>query len=342
LKSIFRADWQKVWREFWSLNVFYSNKLEQLMSLETVSVTKTSSLETTAYAWSLTAVTAWGVNAVLLKFLTGVLPLQALNGVRMAVASIALLSITALSRRKTTFIPKLELKEWLLIAVVGVLGTSLYQMFFSSGIKLSSASFSALVSSTSPIWVGLIGIFFGVKLTRNQLIGSAVAIVGVLLLTRESLNLGVNVLGVVLLLGSQIVWALYTLASKPLMTKLAPLEFTGFTFALGSLPYLLYAIPVFFTPAISSIPSQYWLGACGTAFLAQVLGFVGWFTGANILGAARVSVMLNITPVIGVLLAALVLHEKLTLLEGVAALVILFGVYLANRKEQLAKPQLAN
>ena len=304
------------------------------MSFENALTSKSSSLENSAYAWSLTAVTAWGVNAVLLKFLTGVLPLQALNGVRMAVASVALLSITAFIRRKTTFLPKLETREWLLIALVGVLGTTLYQLLFSSGIKLSSASFSALVSSTSPIWVGLIGSFFGVKLTQNQLIGSGVAILGVLLLTRESLNLGVDFLGVLLLLGSQVAWAFYTLASKPLMTKLAPLEFTGFTFALGSLPYLLYAIPVFFTPAVSNIPTQYWLGACGTALLAQVLGFVGWFTGANILGAARVSVMLNITPVVGVLLAALVLHEKLTVIEGVAALVILFGVYLANRKEQ--------
>ena len=216
-----------------------------------------------------------------------------------------------------------------------VVGTSLYQTLFSSGIQLSSASFSALVSSTSPIWVGLIGIFFGVKLTKNQLIGSGVAILGVLLLTRESLNLGVNFLGVLLLIGSQIVWALYTLSSKPLMTKLEPLEFTGFTFALGSIPAILYAIPVFFTPRVSSIATPYWLGAAGSALLAQVLGFIGWFTGAKILGAARVAVMLNITPVVGVLLAALLLHEKLTALEGVAAVIIFAGVYLANRREQV-------
>lgn len=305
------------------------------MSLETVSTTKNSSLETTAYAWTFSAVTAWGANAVLLKFLTGVLPLQALNGVRMAVASVVLLSITAFVRRKTTFLPKLEAREWWLIALVGFIGTSLYQTLFSGGIKLSSASFSALVSSTNPIWIGLIGVFYGVKLTRNQIIGAVIAIFGVLLLTRESLSLGVNLLGVVLLIGSQIVWALYTLASKPLMTRLAPLEFTGFTFALGSIPYLLYSIPVFFTPQISSISTPYWLGAVLSAFLAQVLGFVGWFTGAKILGAARVSVMLNITPVVGVLLAAWVLRESLTILEGVAAFIILFGVYLANRKEQI-------
>ena len=305
------------------------------MSLETVPVAKISNLETTAYVWSLTAVTAWGANAVLLKFLTGVLPLQALNGVRMAVASIVLLSITAFIRCKTSFLPKLEAREWGFIALVGFIGTTLYQTLFSSGIKLSSASFSALVSSTSPIWVGLIGVFFGVKLTRNQISGALIAIFGVLLLTRESLSLGVNLFGVLLLIGSQIVWAIYTLSSKPLMTRLEPLEFTGFTFALGSLPYLLYSIPVFFTTQVSSVPTPYWLGAAGSAFLAQVLGFIGWFTGAKILGAARVSVMLNITPVVGVLLAAFLLHEKLTLLEGIAAVVILAGVYLANRKEQV-------
>ncbi len=302
------------------------------MKLEANSEAKSNNVETIAYFSALTAVTSWGINVVLLKFLTGVLPLAVLNGVRIAVAAVVLLFITAVVRRKTTFLPKLEPREWLIIGVVGVMGTSAYQFLFSSGIRLSSASFSALVSSTSPIWVALIGVFFKVRLSPNQILGSGVAILGVILLTYENLNLGVNFLGVLLLLGSQIVWSIYTLASKPLMTRLEPLEFTGFTFALGSLPYLLYCLPVFFTPEIKNIAAPYWFGAALSAILAQVIGFIGWFTGAKTLGAARVAVMLNITPVVGVLLAALVLHEPLTLLEGVAALVIFAGVYLANRK----------
>jgi drug/metabolite transporter, DME family len=293
---------------------------------------KSNSPESIAYFSALTAVTSWGVNVVLLKFLTGVLPLAALNGVRLAVAAVVLLFITAVVRRNTTFLPKLAPREWWIIALVGIMGTSAYQFLFSSGIRLSSASFSALVSSTSPIWVALIGTFFKVTLSRNQMIGSGVAIVGVVLLTVENLNLGVNFLGILLLLGSQIVWAIYTLSSKPIMTRLEPLEFTGFTFALGSLPYLLYCLPVFFTPEIKTIAAPYWIGAAVSAILAQVIGFIGWFTATKTLGAARVAVMLNITPVVGVLLAALVLHEPLTLLEGVAALVIFAGVYLANRK----------
>jgi drug/metabolite transporter, DME family len=300
------------------------------MNLEASS--KPTNLDTIAYFSALTAVTSWGVNVVLLKFLTGVLPLAVLNGVRITVAAVVLLFITAVVRRNTSFLPKLEPREWWIIALVGVMGTSAYQFLFSSGIRLSSASFSALVSSTSPIWVALIGIFFKVRLSPNQILGSGVAILGVVLLTFENLNLGVNFLGVVLLLGSQIVWAIYTLASKPIMTRLEPLEFTGFTFALGSLPYLLYCLPVFFTPEVNNIPAPYWIGAALSAILAQVIGFIGWFTGAKTLGAARVAVMLNITPVVGVLLAAVVLHEPLTLLEGIAALVIFFGVYLANRR----------
>ncbi len=302
------------------------------MNLEANSDPKANNSEHIAYLSALTAVTFWGINVVLLKFLTGILPLAALNGVRLAVAAVILLFITAIVRHNTTFLPKLEPREWLIIGVVGVMGTSAYQFLFSSGIRLSSASFSALVSSTNPIWVALIGIFFKVTLSKNQMIGSGVAILGVVLLTFENLNLGVNFLGVLLLLGSQIVWAIYTLASKPIMIRLQPLEFTGFTFALGSLPYLLYCLPVFFTPEIKNIAAPYWIGAALSAILAQVIGFIGWFTGAKTLGAARVAVMLNITPVVGVLLAALVLHEPLTLLEGVAALVIFLGVYLANRK----------
>ncbi len=134
------------------------------MNLEANSDLKSNNSENIAYFSAFTAVTFWGVNVVLLKFLTGILPLAALNGVRLAVAAVILLFITAIVRRNTSFLPKLESREWWIIALVGVMGTSAYQFLFSSGIRLSSASFSALVSSTSPIWVALIGMFFKVRL----------------------------------------------------------------------------------------------------------------------------------------------------------------------------------
>ena len=69
-----------------------------------------------------------------------------------------------------------------------------------------------------------------------------------------------------------------------------------------------------------------------SALVAQVIGFIGWFSGTQRLGAAKASVLLNVTPIVGLALAALVLNDTLTPLKIFAAAVILAGVYLANRR----------
>lgn len=102
--------------------------------------------------------------------------------------------------------------------------------------------------------------------------------------------------------------------------------------ALGGLPYLLLSLPAWSGPGVAQISLTAWLWVIVSALLAQVIGFTAWFSATQKLGAARVSILLNITPIIALVLAALVLNERLTVLKIVAAAIIFLGVYLANRR----------
>jgi drug/metabolite transporter (DMT)-like permease len=289
-------------------------------------------LEMAGYVGGVAAVTAWGANAVILKFLTGAMPIAILNASRLLVAMGLFLLIVGGLRREHG-LPKLPPHVWLRIGIAGIIGTSLYQYLFASGIALSSASLTAMVSSTNPVWIGIIGTFMGQSLSRWQYIGVPVTMIGVGLLSWQSIaSANVAPLGVALLLLSNIAWAVYTITSRPLFQHLPPLEFTAFSFALGAFPYLLLTIPEWFKPEVAQVSSLAWTWVVISAVIAQVIGFIGWFLGTQRLGAARVSVLLNITPIVGVLLAALVLGEKLTPLKIGAILVIFVGVYLANRR----------
>jgi drug/metabolite transporter (DMT)-like permease len=134
---------------------------------------------------------------------------------------------------------------------------------------------------------------------------------------------------VALLLASNFCWSVYTVMSRHLMQHLPPLEFTCVSFALGGLPFLLLSLPAW--SEVGTVPSSAWGWVVLSALIAQVVGFIGWFLGTQALGAARVSVFLNITPLVGVGLAAAFLNEKITLEKLLAGVVILFGVWLANR-----------
>ena len=298
------------------------------------------SLETAGYIGGLSAVTAWGANAVMMKYLTGAMPLPILNASRLLIATLCFLLIVGITRRSKG-IPRLPPRVWLQIFVVGAIGTSFYQLLFAAGIKLSSASLTALVSSTNPVWIGLIGAAqyslsagrSGERLNKWQLIGIPVTILGVALLSWQSIAVAnVAPLGVALLLTANFAWSVYTITSKPLFKYLSPLEFTAYSFALGGLPYLLFSAGAWSQPDVAQISGAAWFWVTVSALVAQVIGFIGWFSGTQRLGAAKVSVLLNITPIVGLALAALILGEQLTPLKILAAAVILVGVYLANRR----------
>ena len=141
-----------------------------------------------------------------------------------------------------------------------------------------------------------------------------------------------NPIGVLMLIGANIAWAVYTVAAKPLFKHVPALEFTAFSLALGCLPYVLWNASSLFAPALQSIPLQTWLLVCLSAFIAQVLGFLGWFNGARVLGANRVSVFANLMPIVGVTVGVMLLNEPFGWLDAVSSVVILAGVYMANSK----------
>jgi drug/metabolite transporter (DMT)-like permease len=289
-----------------------------------------SKSERLGLAGALAAVTSWGANSVILKFLTGQMSVELLNASRILVASAFFLIIFVYLRRGKGF-PKLKTQDWLAIAALGCVGTSLYQLLFANGIKLSNASITALISSTNPIWVGILGAFLGLGFTRWQFIGVPVTMLGVGLLSYSSIvGASVQPLGVVLLIASNMCWSVYTVLSRGLMQKINPLEFTCLSFVLGGLPFVLFSLPAWSEASVVS--SSTWLWVVLSALIAQVIGFMGWFLGTQALGAARVSVFLNITPLVGVALAAGFLGEKITLVKVLAGLIILLGVWLANKK----------
>jgi drug/metabolite transporter (DMT)-like permease len=276
----------------------------------------------------------WGVNGVLLKILSGQLPIPVLNTARLLSASVMLLGIVAVTRNKNNPWPKLEPRVWLQVALVGFVGTSIYQLMFATGIHLPGARMSSLTSSTNPVWVGLLSAMFGERLTRRQGFGVLLSVSGVIALSLKSFDPAnhMDPIGVLLLVGSNIAWAVYTVAAKPLFKHLAALEFTAFSLALGGLPYILWNASSLFAPAVQNIHLQTWATVVFSAFIAQVIGFLGWFNAARVLGANRVSVFANLMPIVGVTLGVMLLSEPFGWLDVVSAVVILAGVYLTNSR----------
>lgn len=67
------------------------------------------------------------------------------------------------------------------------------------------------------------------------------------------------------------------------------------------------------------------------AIVTSIVGYIGWYWALNRGGIARIAPIQFLQPFSGLVLAALLLGERLTLSLGLAAIAILVGVAIAQR-----------
>src|SRR3954471_24936148 len=82
----------------------------------------------------------WGVNFVVVKFATGVLPPLAFNAMRVSLAAITLLCVSMLGGK-----PWPSRRKALILVGLGVLGNGLYQVFFIEGVSHTRAGDASLL-----------------------------------------------------------------------------------------------------------------------------------------------------------------------------------------------------
>ena len=74
-----------------------------------------------------------------------------------------------------------------------------------------------------------------------------------------------------------------------------------------------------------------WMNIAFLGFLASAASFVLWSTACRTIGVVKMTVSLYLTPIVGVVFAAMFLGERVTRLEVVGGFVILVGVALATK-----------
>ena len=102
-----------------------------------------------------------------------------------------------------------------------------------------------------------------------------------------------------------------------------------------TLAAMVPAILMAATVAGGGWPSAGWLSSGAVTYLASVttiLGYIGWYWALAKGGIARIGTIQFFQPVSGLVLAALLLDERMTFSLLVASIVILAGVWITQRR----------
>jgi len=283
---------------------------------------------------ALFAVVVWGASFIATKVaLRDVSPVTVV-WLRFAMGVI-ILGFAVTSRKQFAW-PKQN--EWLYFALLGFLGITFHQWLQSTALTTSRASTTAWIVATTPVFMALLGwLILKEKLTWLQTAGILLAALGVILVVSNgdlaSLELGrFGEPGDILVLISALNWAVFSALSR---RGLKAHPATRMMFYVMTLGWLFTGILFIAGPGPREIPQLTFNGWLGVSFLGVFcsgLAYIAWYDALQALPAAQLGAFLYLEPPVAVGVSAIILRESITWAALLGGGVILFGVYLVNRK----------
>src|SRR5688572_7776869 len=211
-----------------------------------------------------------------------------------------------------------------------------FPMLFTFGVRLTSANHASMILAALPIFTGAIAMGWDRRRpTRIWIIGSLIALTGEVVLIGGRADAdggGATVAGDALVLLSNGFASLGYVAGGRLQQAGYPSTGTTFWGAAAMALVLAPVVPFLWARgdfAVASVPA--WSAIAYLAIVVTILGYVLWYWALGRGGIARVGLIQFLQPVSGVILAALLLDERISLSFLLASALVLSGVWLAIR-----------
>lgn len=242
------------------------------------------------------------------------------------------LAITPVVKSKLS----LSKRDYSLLFITSISGAAIAPAMFFSGLKLTTAANSSLLSNGEIIFSIILALtLFGEKLNHIGYVAMALILTGVIIVSTnlefDKSLLKVNA-GNLLIIGATLFWGLDNNISRILshridITRIIQLKsFIGgfIILVLG----LLLGIPVNIN--LTEIPYILLLGILGFGVSLYFL-----LQGLSKIGTTNTMLILSLSSVFGLVLAAIFLHEHVSIFQIIAAGVMLFGIYLINHNRNV-------
>jgi drug/metabolite transporter (DMT)-like permease len=271
----------------------------------------------------------WAVNFTVVKYAAATLGQLAFTGLRVLVASVMLVGISALHR--DTLPPRRDVK-WLLF--YGAIGNGLYQLCFVGGVARTRVATAALMISATPAVIALVSRVRGLeRLSRRASIGVALSMAGVamVIFDRSGARSGRStMLGIILMCAAVIGWTIFTVGLQPFTRRIDPWHITSITMVGGIIPLMFVSTVPLVRLEWGSMPVNVWWAVFYSTAASTVLAFYIWFRGMRILGPTRTAIYANLQPAIAILVAWLTINEVPTTLQAIGTVTVMTGVLLTR------------
>lgn len=228
-------------------------------------------------------------------------------------------------------------RDELIMAALGLTGGTLYFLTENSAMNYTTTTNTSLIVCCCPLFASLlIGWFYRSERMRPvQVAGTLMAVLGV---TAVVLNgrfvLHLSPMGDALALGANLCWAVYSLLMIPANKRYDAVFITRKVFFYG----LLFMIPYFMVfpempPTDVLLRGDILLNLFFLGSIASMACFLAWTWVMHKLGAIVATNYVYLNPLVTILFAWWILSEQITVWFLVGTVLILVGMYLADKRK---------
>lgn len=279
----------------------------------------------------------WGSSFVSIKITVSVVPPATMALLRFMIAS----SILYLLLRRFEPKAQLERKDVFRMAAAGFLGITMYFVLENYGVRLSTGSNAALITSVIPILATSLDIGWNkTKVTLVQISGLMISLLGSYLAVtangQAELDLS-HFRGNLLIVGAMVTWSLYTLYNKSLGTRYSGLMTTALQQVFGT----VFLLPLALTEyrEWKPIPLWIWVHIGLLAVFCSAGCYLLYIYSLRKLDVTVTTMYLNLVPLVGVIGGYIWLKETILPIQLLGGVIIMCGILTVNFKPQTEKRQ---
>lgn len=279
----------------------------------------------------------WGGNFSVSKFALEQIPPLPFSAFRFTLASVLL----GLGAKRVGALTRLPRKTFWSLVGLGVVGNTIYQTAFMTGLSLTTATNSAMIVASLPVLVALLAAMLGIERgTPTTWIGVGLGTAGVaLVVTARGVHFhAASLRGDLLVLLALLCWAYYTVMVRRVGAGVDPLQITAITTTAGTPGLLLLGIPGLLTEDWGAVTLKTWGAVAYAALLALVLAYVLYNRAIQGIGSGRTAIYNCLVPLVAMVIAWFALGEVPTGVQFAGVALVIAGVLVTVRAAPRASP----
>ena len=232
--------------------------------------------------------------------------------------------------------------KWLLF-LLGAFGLYGFMFLYLAGLSKTTPVSSSIFTSLQPIWVFLIMIFFyHEKATGSKIVGISIALVGALvcILTQRSDDLASDAfVGNMLCLSSSVVYAIYLVMSKRILSAVGPITMLKYTFSGSAVSGLIVSMITGFDAPVFLLPFH-WLPFAVLMFVLifpTTISYMLLPIGLKYLKTTVVAIYGYLILIVATIASLILGQDRFSWTQTFAIIFICIGVYLVEVAESKEK-----